>query len=180
MKDKGIKLVYYIGPFQNTVKLQQAMAQQGFEPDVYVQDSTIYDNDYLTQAGDLAKDVFVYTNIALFDDTSNKEMQLYRAWLDQVSPGANPNFYGVFAWSAARLFVEQATKLGGKLSRATLVDALKKVTNWTANDLHAPQDVGGKTTGKCHAVIQYTGSAWKKVSPGDYLCGSLVSTGSGS
>ena len=43
-------------------------------------------------------------------------MALYRAWLDQVKPGATPNYFGLYAWSAARLFVEQAVALGGKLT----------------------------------------------------------------
>jgi len=179
MKDRGIKMVYYVGPLQNTVKLQQAMEQQRFEPDVYLQDATIYDADYVEQAGDLADDVYVYGNIALFDDTRNQEMALYRAWLEQVSPGADPNFYGLYAWSAMRLFVQQAVRLGGKLTRASLVEALRGVSAWTANGLHSPQDVGGKTTGKCQKVIQYTGESWRQVSPGTYMCGSLINTGVG-
>ncbi len=55
MKDKGIKLVYYVGPYQNTIKLQQAMKQQGFDPEYYLQDSTIYDAKYAEQAGDLPR-----------------------------------------------------------------------------------------------------------------------------
>ena len=179
MKERGIKMVYYVGPLQNTVKLQQAMEQQQFEPDVYLQDATIYDGDYVEQAGDLAKGVYVYANIAQFEDTKNREMALYRAWLEQVSPGADPNFYGLYAWSAMRLFVQQAVQLGGKLTRARLVAALRGVHAWTANGLHSPQDVGGKTTGKCQKVIQYTGETWRQVSPGAYLCGSLINTGVG-
>ncbi len=179
MKDRGIKMVYYLGPLQNTVKLQQAMSSQGYTPDIYLQDSTIYDPTYIKQAGDLAKGVYVYTNIALFDDTSNPEMRLYRAWLEQVNPGASPNFYGLYAWSAARLFLEKSIELGGKLTRASLIKQLKGVRSWTSGGLHSPQDPGGKTTGKCQAVIQYTGSTWKQVSPGDYLCDALVNTGLG-
>jgi ABC-type branched-subunit amino acid transport system substrate-binding protein len=179
MKDRGIELVYYVGPFQNTVKLQQAMRQQGYTPKYYLQDSTIYDDTYVAQAGDLAEGVYAYSNIAMFDDTSNEEMQLYRAWLDQVSPGASPNFFGLYAWSAARLFLERAVALGGDLTRASMVQEVRKVTDWTANGLHSPQDVGGKTTGRCQKIIRFSGGSWKQVSRGDYLCGGLVSTGVG-
>ncbi|WP_232678216.1 ABC transporter substrate-binding protein [Nocardioides sp. R-C-SC26] len=179
MKEKGVQLVYYVGPLENTVKLQNAMAQQNFEPEVYVQDSTIYSDAYIAQAGERAKGTYVYASTAMFSDTSNKEMQLYLSWLNQVSPGSAPNFYGVYSWSATRLFVQEMVKLGANLSRESMVSALKKVSNWTGNDIHSPQDVGGKTTGKCQAVLQYTGSAWKKITPNDYICGSLVSTGIG-
>jgi ABC-type branched-subunit amino acid transport system substrate-binding protein len=179
MKDKGIKLVNYTGPYQDTVKLLDAMKQQGFEPDVYVQDSTIYDDRFVEEAGSNADGVFAYSTTKLFDDYSVKEMALYRSWLDQVKPGAVPNYYGLYAWSAARLFVEQAVGLGGKLSRASLVDALTKVKNWTGNGVHAPQQVGSKTTANCQSILQLDGGTWKQVSPGDFMCAPLIDSGEG-
>ena len=78
-----------------------------------------------------------------------------------------------------RLFLEEAPRLGGDLNRASMVKALSKVKDWTSNGLHSPQDVGGKTTGKCQKIIRYTGGSWKQVSKGDYLCDTLVTTGVG-
>jgi ABC-type branched-subunit amino acid transport system substrate-binding protein len=179
MKDKGIELVNYTGPYQNTVKLLDAMKQQGFEPDVYIQDSTIYDERFVEEAGGNADGVFAYSTTQLFDDFGVKEMALYRSWLDQVKPGAVPNYFGLYAWSAARLFVEQAVGLGGKLSRAAMVDALRKVTNWTGNGVHAPQQVGSKTTANCQSVLQLNGGKWSQVSPGGFMCAPLIDSGEG-
>lgn len=174
MKDKGIKLVTYTGPYQNTVKLLDAMQQQGFEPDAFVQDSTIYDQNFVEQAGDNGNGVFAWSTTKLFDDYSVKEMQLYRSWLEQVKPGATPNYFGLYAWSAARLFVEQAVQLGGKLSRASLVAALKNVKGWTGNGLHVPQQVGSKVTSNCGSVLQLNDGKWRQVSPGGFACGPLL------
>ncbi|MEP9363542.1 ABC transporter substrate-binding protein [Nocardioides sp. CN2-186] len=174
MKDKGIKLVTYTGPYQDTVKLLDAMKQQGFEPDAFVQDSTIYDANFVDQAGDNGNGVYAWSSTKMFDDTSVKEMALYRSWLNQVKPGAVPNYYGLYAWSAARLFVEQATALGGKLTRASLVSALKGVKNWTGNGLHVPQQVGSKTTSNCGSVLQLDDGKWSQVSPGNFMCGPLL------
>jgi ABC-type branched-subunit amino acid transport system substrate-binding protein len=171
MKDKGVKMVVYTGPYQNTVKIQQAMQQQGMDA-MFMQDSTAYDQGYIDQAGSLADGMFVYSTTELFT-SNNPEMQLYRAWLDQVSPGASPNFFGLYAWSAARLFAQQAVALGGDLSRASLIASLKKVKDWTSNGIHAPQQVGTKTTAECYKIFQYSGS-WKQVSGGDYLCSPLI------
>ena len=118
MKDAGVRLVQYVGPYQNSVKIQQAMQQQGFEPDVYLQDATIYDSRYVEQAGSVGDGSYVYMNNQMFDRTNIPEMKLYLCWLQQVKPGATPTFFGLYAWSAARLFVEQAAKLGGDLTRA--------------------------------------------------------------
>ncbi|MFC7493302.1 MULTISPECIES: ABC transporter substrate-binding protein [unclassified Nocardioides] len=177
LKDKGIKLVAYLGPYQNTVKLLQAMQQQGYKPDAFYQDATIYDQRFVEEAGELGNGVFSWTTTKLFDDFNVKEMALYRSWLDQVKPGATPNFYGLYAWSAARLFVEQAVGLGGKLNRESLVSSLAGVKDWTGNGLHVPQQVGAKVTANCGAMIQLNDGAWSQVSEGEYLCGDLVKGG---
>jgi hypothetical protein len=147
------------------------MQQQGMDA-MFMQDSTIYDQGYIDQAGSLANGTFVYSTTALFD-SNIPEMKLYRAWLDQVSPGAHPNFFGMYAWSATRLFVQEAVALGGKLTRKSLIEAVSKVKNWTSNGMHAPQQVGAKTTAECYKIFQYDGG-WKQVSSGDYLCGPLI------
>ncbi len=180
MKDAGIRLVVYVGPYQNTEKLLDAMKQQSFDPDVFLQDSTIYDQRFVEEAGDNGNGVFAYSTTAMFDDTSIQEMALYRSWLDQVKPGAVPNYYGLYAWSAARLFVEKAVGLGGKLTRASLVEAMKGVKNWTGNGLHSPQQVGSKVTANCQSILQLNAGKWRQVSPGDFMCAPLIDSGTGS
>jgi len=179
MKDKGIKMVVYTGPYQNTVKLQQAMQQQGYKPDVFMQDPTVYDQRYVQQAGALAEGTVVYSTTDLFENKNNPEIQLYLSWLNQVKPGAVPNFYGLFAWSATRLFVEQATALGGKLSRESLVAAVRKVNDWTGNGAHAAMRVGTAETPQCQKIIQFKGGRWQQISPGTWLCGGVVDSGVG-
>ena len=113
----------------------------------------------------------VFLNFVPFEEAStNKEMQLYVSWLQQVSPGADPTFFGVFSWSAARLFVEKAVALGGNLSRATLIDSLRKTDNWTANGMTAPQHVGSKRTGDCWRFIQLHDGTWSPVDGTKYTC----------
>jgi ABC-type branched-subunit amino acid transport system substrate-binding protein len=176
MKDAGVKLVQYVGPYQNTVKLQQAMQQQGFDPEVYLQDATIYDSRYVEQAGDEGEGAYVYMNNQMFERTNIQEMALYQNWLQQVKPGATPTFFGLYAWSAARLFVEQSVALGGKLSRKTLVDAMSKVDNWTGNGLHVPMHVGPKETAECTMIIQLNNGTWTQRSSGKFLCAPTTST----
>ncbi|WP_435744640.1 ABC transporter substrate-binding protein [Nocardioides sp. SYSU DS0663] len=174
LKDQGIELVTYVGPYQHTIRLQEAMRQQGYEPKAFIQDQTIYDQTYVEEAGEVGEGTTVYTTTALLDDMDNPEVALYRGWLEQVRPGAIPTIYGAYAWSATRLFVEQASRLGGRLTRASMVDALGGVRNWTGKGLHSPQQVGSKRSGDCVRVIELRGGRWKQVSAGDYVCGPLI------
>ncbi|MGN6162579.1 MAG: ABC transporter substrate-binding protein [Marmoricola sp.] len=171
MKSKGVQMVVFTGAYQNTVKMQQSMKSNGFAPKVFLQDPTIYDPAYVNQASSagVGNGTYVYANFLPFSLAStNKEMSTYLAWLQQVAPGANPTFYGVFAWSAAALFVRQAILLGGKLNRASLVSALRGVNNWTDNGMTAPQNVGGKINGSCWRMIQLQGGRWNPL--GGYQC----------
>lgn len=179
MKDKGIKAVAYQGPYQYAVKLKQAMQQQGFKPDFYLQDPTIYDRRYLDQAGGLAEGDYIYAANDLFENKGNAEVQLYLSYLQQVKPGAIPNYYGLYAWSATRLFVEKAIALGGKLDRASLVQAVRATTAWTGNGAHTAMNLGTANTPPCLKVAQYKGGRWQQVSPGSYMCGRVVNSGIG-
>ena len=179
MKSKGVKGVVYFGIYQNTVKLQQAMQQQGFEADFFLQDPTVYDAQYVEQAGSLGDGTYTFLAHDLFENTKNPEVQLYQSWLQQVKPGSSPNTYGLWAWSATRLFVEKAIALGGKLSRASLVDALNKTTSWAGNGAHTASNPATNATPPCQKVAQLEGGTWRQVSPGDYMCDKVVNTGIG-
>ncbi len=171
LKDKGVKAVFWTGAYQQSVRLAQAMQQIGYKPDIYLRDPTDYIPDYVSSGGDAVDGTVVFLNFVPFEEAnSNNEMKLYLSWLQQVSPGASPTFFGVFSWSAARLFVEKSTGLGGKLSRSTLIDVLRKTDKWTANGMTAPQHVGSKRTGDCWRFIQLSGGAWKPIGGAKYTC----------
>ena len=78
---------------------------------------------------------------------------------------------GVFSWSAARLFVQQAIGLGGKLSRETLLAAMAKVDNWTCNNLHSRQHVGPRHTGDGWRFLQVKGGKYVPIGGTNYKIG---------
>ena len=114
-------------------------------------------------------------NFVPFEEASTSpETKLYLDWLQATKPGATPDFFGVFSWSAARLFVETAAKLGGDLSRESLIAAIRKTDNWTANGLHAPQRVGPKSTGECFRLIQVKGGKFVPLGSTKYTCNGIT------
>lgn len=180
LKNRDVTWVQYVGPYQFAVRLAQAMQQQNYRPDFYVLDLTGYDPRYVQSGGSAVDGTWVWMPTALIErPEDNEEMALYQAWLQQVRPGAVPDSYGLFAWSATRLFAELATELGGKLSRESLVQAVRGVRKWTANGLHSPQDVGGKRTAECYRILRLAKGRFVQESAGDYLCEGLVDTGIG-
>lgn len=171
LKKKGIEYVQMIGASAQFVRLAQAMKQQGYEPEVFMLDPTAYTREFVENGGDAVEGTTLFINFTPFEEArNNKELQLYMSWLQQVKPGAEPSFFGLFSWSAARLFVQRATALGGRLTRPALLADLAKVDGWTANGLHSPQHVGPRRTGECWRFIRLQKGRWVPVGGTRYSC----------
>jgi ABC-type branched-subunit amino acid transport system substrate-binding protein len=171
MKTAGVRLVEFLGSSNEAIGLASAMEQSNFKPDIFLVGGTQYDKQF-AQAGSAVEGAVLYLDFVPFAEVaSSPEESLYFRWLQQITPGAQPTYFGLFAWSAARLFVQEATELGGQLTRANVVKRLRAVHNWTSNGLHAPQDVGGKVIGKCWRFLQLKGSTWVPYGPPTYICG---------
>lgn len=172
MKKKGVQLVQFFGATTMAVSLAQAFAQADFHPQLWV-NSAIYDQTY-AGAGSPVDGTIVFIDFLPLEDVARSpEMQLYQRWLQQVSPGARMTYFGLFAWSAARLAVQQMTRLGGRLSRPAMNAALRSVHAWTANGLHPAMDVGGKRPATCWRFVQLHGGRWHDYG-GGYTCGPTV------
>ena len=144
LKDKSIEVVFWTGAYQQSVRLRQAMAAAGLHAEA------LHARPHGLQPRTTSSPAAPRSTARSSSRTSRRSRRPARtrrprstsSWLQQVRPGADPTFFGVFAWSAARLFVEKAIALGGGLNRAALIGALKATEKWTANGIHAPQNVG--------------------------------------
>ncbi|MGN6721062.1 MAG: ABC transporter substrate-binding protein [Marmoricola sp.] len=171
MKTKGIQYVIFTGSYQNTVKLQQAFKTNGFTPQVFVQDPTIYDPAYLQEASSagVGDGTYAYLDFLPFSQAaSNRQESNYLSWLHRVAPDAAPTSYGLFAWSAAALFTHEAAALGGELTRAALVRAVSGVHSWTDSGMTSAQNVGGKINSSCWQFLQLESGTWQ--SAAGYQC----------
>jgi ABC-type branched-subunit amino acid transport system substrate-binding protein len=176
LKSHGVKLVQLFGSSDMAVRMARAFQAANYKPDLYLMNATSYDRIF-AGGGSAVEGAVLYIDFAPIEEmSSNPELALYNRWLQQVSPGSVPTYFGLYAWSAARLFAEQATILGGKLTRANFVNQLRTVHNWTANGLHAPQDVGGKIVTKCARFIQLHNGRWQPYGGSTYYCGARVSS----
>ncbi len=94
-------------------------------------------------------------NFGMFEEaSSNPEMALYLKWLNQTSPGAKPDTYGMYAFSAG-LMLQRALKAAGPdVTRAKVVSALQTLKNWDGDGLHAPIDVSAKQPSNCFMYVK--------------------------
>jgi hypothetical protein len=135
-------------------------------------DSVVYSPNFLTQAEGAAEGSQFFLTTALFEEAANNpEMQLYFSWLRRAAPGAQPDFFGIYAWSAARLFTKAAQMAGPKLTRRGLLAALRSIHAWDGNGLHASHDIGAKLTSPCFLYGHVKNGAFQRLYPSSgYEC----------
>ncbi len=171
MKDNNVKYVQWLGSYQHGVRLAEAMKQGGFKPDLFLFDPVAYNAGFVSSGKDAVDGATVFLNFVPFEEASRSpEMSLYLSYLKRVDPNSTPTFFGVFAWSAARLFVTKAVELGGDLNRENMVKAIAGVKSWDSNKMHAPQYVGTKQLAECWRFMQLKGGTWTPSGGSSYSC----------
>ena len=175
LKSTGARIVQLFGSVDMGVRLAKAFKASGYKPDYFLLNPTYYDRKFASDSA-VEGAVVGIDFVPLEEASKSPELQLYIQWLNQVSPGAVPTYFGLYAWSATRLFAERAVALGGNLTRPSMVQAIKRVRAWTSNGLHAPQDVGGKVSARCVRFLQVKNGAYVPFGPTKYLCGGLSPT----
>lgn len=166
MREAGVEYVSMVADFQSISRLLKAMRQQNWFPQVRDWDSVAYDPDFLDHAGPAAENSRIYLNTSVFEEIdSNKEMQLYVGWLNRVAPGVEPDYFGLYAWSAGRLFVKAASSVGPRLTRAKLIQELEGIHSWTGKGLHAAHDIGQQIPSPCFMYVRVQRARFVRETP---------------
>ena len=167
MRDAGVKYVTMSSTFEEFVNLQNAMAEQGFEPDVIDLEANFYDDAYPETAGAVADGTTVRITTSPFeDDPVDPALAVYLDWLDSSSNGeAKPALLGVQAFSAGLLFATAAKACGSELTRDCLIDQLDGITEWNGGGMHAPANPGNNKITKCFVIMEVADGGFKRSFP---------------
>jgi ABC-type branched-subunit amino acid transport system substrate-binding protein len=166
MKNKGVQYVQMVGDEANVSRLVQAMAQQNYKPTVRSFDSVVYDPRFLQASGSAANGVIFFLNIVPIEEAANnQEGSLYLTWLKRTAGSARPDYFGVYAWSAARMFQQALEQVGAQVTRAKLAAYLQNLHSWEDHGLHAANDVGAKKPSPCFLIMTVDNNAFKRLYP---------------
>ena len=161
-----VKFFTMVADTQSIVRMLQAMDQQDWHPAVMQFDLQVYTPQFLDLAQGTGQGALLWLNSAMFEEAAKyPEMQRYLEWLQRVTPGAEPDTFGLFAWSAGRLFQQLATQIGPNLTRAKLVAALNATTAWTGHGLHPPMNVAHRLPAGCELFGEVRGNGYVRRSP---------------
>jgi ABC-type branched-subunit amino acid transport system substrate-binding protein len=179
MIDAGVEFLYFQGDYSQAVRLANAMRQQNYWPEVYALQTNIYTQDFLDSGGSAIEGSQVAAHTALLEEIDqHEELQLYREWLQQVDPSAEPTSLGMLGWSAMKLIIEGLKEIGPEVTREAMLDFLDGVSGWDANGLTPPQEIGAKQLTSCTVIVEVVDGTFQRVAPSDgFLCEDALRVG---
>ena len=103
-----------------------------------------YDQAFVADVGNTSaiEDLLGWNEYSLFFNTDEAaaipELKLLQGWFAKANPGKPLNLYALFAWASGRLFQQAFQAAGAHVNRASLMDQLRKIQQFTASGIVAP------------------------------------------
>lgn len=155
LREAGVRFLRFIGDPENAALHQQALEEIGFRPDVVLQETNMYDQNYLQAGGPAVEGNFVRTIFWPFEEAaSNPATQLY---LDNLArQGGKVAVLGLQSTSAWLMFATLAKQcdLAGTLSRSCILERAAQLTEWDGGGLHATVDPAANVSPGCVIVLR--------------------------
>lgn len=180
MKRRGVELVFFIGAYQQAVRLAEAMQTQSFKPKVFTLQANAYDPGLIQSGGEAVEGIQIPVPSVLVEEIDrHPELQRYAQWLNQVAPGQRPTGLGIYAWCAAKLFVDGLKQVGPELTREKMHAFIDEANGFGCAGIVPEQNVGSKVPTSCDVIVQVKGGRFVKVAPssGPFYCTDPVKVG---
>jgi ABC-type branched-subunit amino acid transport system substrate-binding protein len=131
MKDAGVDLITTCMDTNGVVTLAKEMKKQQLDAIQYLPDA--YDHNFITSYGNLFEGSVVRTDFAQFELPSDQQptgLKNYLTWIGKMN--VTPSEDSMNGWLNADLFVNGLKAAGPNFSRQKLMDAINKMTDYTA------------------------------------------------
>ncbi|MFZ6002905.1 MAG: ABC transporter substrate-binding protein [Actinomycetota bacterium] len=167
VKSRGIQALTWVFDMNNIVRLQKALREQSYQPQIVDVTTQGYSQDYLEAAGPAGEGSYVPLGHALLEEADSiPALADYVTWLEKTAPGEVPTSNGLTAWVRAQMFYEAALAVGPELTRAALIQELTSMEDFDAGGLIPPIDVGEPVPETaCFLVAQVRDGEYVRVFP---------------
>jgi ABC-type branched-subunit amino acid transport system substrate-binding protein len=169
MKAEGVKLIFLpdMGGNANTANVMKEAQLQNYHP-LFVDNEVGYDPQVISLAGSAAQGLYEDQPWVMYDGQDASKVpavKVFLKWMKKTQPGFYPDAFSLKGWASAEAFVQVLKTEGANPTQAATLTGFSKLTNFSADGLLAPSNVGKKQVEKCYVIIQYKGTAWHRVAP---------------
>jgi ABC-type branched-subunit amino acid transport system substrate-binding protein len=175
MRQEGVRLVYLAGSEPKTLaRIANAMRQQSFNVPIVTMNIG-YDPSLISLAGEALEGMYTTMAWSMFvgEDAANvPEVRLMNQWLQKMKPGYAPDLYALLGWASGRYLFQAMQKVGPRLTRAAVNEAMHNTGTFDANQLLAPADPGKKVPPTCIVATILRRGRFERVDspPTGYRC----------
>ncbi len=167
MKSDGVKLFFTTQmPDSYSATLAEEMQQQDFKPVVIQGDA--YSANLVKDGGSAVNGMYLDVGYVLYlgTDANLPAAALFNKWMKIADPAANFELQSLYGWAAAQLFVQALRNAGANPTRASLLEALDKITSFDASGLLSPGgDPAANVPGQCFVLAQIVNGKIVRVPP---------------
>lgn len=137
MKDEGVDLITTCMDSNGVVTVAREAKRQGLDAVQYLPNA--YNQDFVEEYGDLLEGSLVRTDFVQWQvEDEPPGLADFLEWMERR--GAEPTENAMVGWLNADLFVTGLREAGPRFSRQALVDAINRMTHYTADGLLAGVD----------------------------------------
>jgi ABC-type branched-subunit amino acid transport system substrate-binding protein len=167
MKSDGVKLFFTTQmPDSYSATLAEEMQQQDFKPVVIQGDA--YSANLVKDGGAAVNGMYLDVGYVLYlgTDSDLPAAALFNKWMKIADPSANFELQSLYGWASAQLFVQALRNAGQNPTRASLLEALDKITSFDASGLLSPGgDPASNVPGQCFVLAQVVNGQIVRVPP---------------
>jgi ABC-type branched-subunit amino acid transport system substrate-binding protein len=167
MKSDGVKLFFTTQmPDSYSATLAEEMQQQDFKPVVVQGDA--YSSNLVKDGGSAVNGMYLDVGYVLYlgTDANLPAAALFNKWMKIADPAANFELQSLYGWASAQLFVQALRNAGTTPTRASLLEALDKITDFDASGLLSPGgNPAANVPGQCFVLAQVVNGQIVRVAP---------------
>ncbi|MBA3654328.1 MAG: ABC transporter substrate-binding protein [Actinobacteria bacterium] len=147
-------------------RLAKELKQQGYQPKIASYGPQAYGKQFLKLAGDAAEGVTLNVAYDIFENRGrNPAIDTMLTWFARSAPGVEPDYFAIIAWSGADLFVRALRAAGPQPTRDGVLAQLRKIDNFDAGGVLAPNNPAGKRWAKCFLIVKVQDMKWRRDDP---------------
>ncbi|HEY4609470.1 MAG TPA: ABC transporter substrate-binding protein, partial [Ilumatobacteraceae bacterium] len=145
-------------------KLAQAIKQVGWQPKAPYYGAQAYGPQLPQLAGDSADGAIIGLTHDIVESGS-PGMQTMAQVYQASSSGQALDFFAIMGWAAAKMCVDAIAAAGPAPTRDAVIAALNGTHDFTADNVLASRDPGGKHGPTQFMIVTIEGGQWKRVYP---------------
>ncbi len=157
MKSAGVRILFLEQEPQNYASaIFRDLSQQNFHP-VVVLGAPSYSTQLIGNAGGAQAVDGAYleqaTSLYLGEDAAQiPAITTFNTWVQKVSPGFKTDFFTLTGWLCGELFADALRNAGTNPSRGSLLEALRKITDFDSGNLVPVSNPAGKVPITCYIL----------------------------